>query len=220
MAQVRGQERRPLRFDWRHQLSAAGVALTIVITAAIAYQLGYMRWTASSQASYIASISQRIAGIMSIGLREHVHCSVFRDYPKQLKPVAELETRMPKEYRPVIPIVTAHVPSDFKVAIAHECGFVDRSVIHIGMKSESRLLSVVLVRKKAGETFTDADVTSVLAASGAKVYTAGVQRFQIAAVESRDYLVYLVSDLPKSENGQLMLAMGPRIQAYLDWLGS
>ena len=31
----------------------------------------------------------------------------------------------------------------------------------------------------------------------------------------RDYLVYFISDLPKQQNTQLMLALGPRVKDFL-----
>jgi hypothetical protein len=161
-----------------------------------------------------------VAGLMSVGLREHVHCSVFRKYPKNPRPLERVRRALPDAYQPVLPMLTAHVPKNFHVAIAHECGYGDRDVVHIGLKSHSNLMSLVITRKRSGDRFDASDARAVLAAAGVSVFTAGAQRFQIAALESRDYLVYLVSDLSQEENSLTMLALAPPMRSFLDNLRS
>lgn len=220
LATVRTQQQGAGWFNWQRQISAAAAMLVICVGVFVAYQLGHLRWTTASQDSFIASLSKRVAGIMSVGLREHVHCSVFRKYPKVPRPLETVRRHLPDAYQPVIPMLAAHVPKEFHVAIAHECGYGDRDVVHIGMKGGSKLMSLIVTRKRAGDRFSAEHATAVLAAAGASVFTAGAQRFQIAALESREYLVYLVSDLPKEENSQIMVALAPQVRSYLDTLGS
>jgi hypothetical protein len=54
-----------------------------------------------------------------------------------------------------------------------------------------------------------------LVQAGMPMYQSSVQRFQMTAFETRDYLVYLLSDLPKQQNTQLMLALGPKVKDFL-----
>ena len=217
-AEERGDQRRTCWFTWQRGISAIAATLVMCIGVFAAYELGHLRWTTASQDSFIASISKRVAGIMSVGLREHVHCSVFRKYPKNPRPLETVRRHLPEAYQPVIPMLAAHVPKDFHVAIAHECGYADRDVVHIGLKGGSKLMSLIITRKRAGDRFKADEATSVLAAAGTPVYSAGVQRFQITALESRDYLVYLVSDLSKDENARIMLAVAPQMRRFLDTL--
>ena len=60
-ARIRAAEPRPaglLRWNWM----AAAAALTVaVFGGAVAYQLGHLRFTSSSQESYITSVSTQIA---------------------------------------------------------------------------------------------------------------------------------------------------------------
>jgi hypothetical protein len=51
--------------------------------------------------------------------------------------------------------------------------------------------------------------------SGIPIYKSGVQRFQMAAFESRDYLVYFISDLPAQQNTEIMTAMAPAVRSFL-----
>jgi hypothetical protein len=54
-----------------------------------------------------------------------------------------------------------------------------------------------------------------LTESGIPMYQAGVQRFQISAFETRDRLVYFISDLSKEKNTEMMLALAPQVKAFL-----
>jgi anti-sigma factor (TIGR02949 family) len=220
LANVRAQRRPSGWSTWQRQILAFAAVLVLCLGLGVAYSLGYLRLAAESEDSFIASLSRRVSVMMSVGLREHVHCSVFRKYPQNPRPLESVRRQLPEEYQPVIPMLTSHVPKDFHVAIAHECGYGDRDVVHIGLKSRSKLMSLIITRKRAGDRFTTEHATAVLAAAGAPVYTAGAERFQIAALESREYLAYLVSDLSSDETARIMLALGPQVRSFLDTLRS
>ena len=79
----------------------------------------------------------------------------------------------------------------------------------------SNLLSLVMVRKEAGESFNVDKVLPSLSQAGLPMYQSGVQRFAITAFESRDHAVYFISDLPAGRNTELMMAMAPGLREYL-----
>ncbi len=81
--------------------------------------------------------------------------------------------------------------------------------------NDSNMLSLVLTRKSAGESFKTEDMLPALMQADIPMYQANVQRFQITAFETRDYLVYFISDLPKNQNTDLMLAIGPKVKDFL-----
>jgi hypothetical protein len=47
------------------------------------------------------------------------------------------------------------------------------------------------------------------------MYQSDIQRFRISAFETRDYLVYFISDLPKDKSSEIMLALGPQVRDFL-----
>jgi hypothetical protein len=47
------------------------------------------------------------------------------------------------------------------------------------------------------------------------MYQTGIQRFQMTAFETRDYLVYLISDFSKEKNTDMMLALAPPVREFL-----
>jgi anti-sigma factor (TIGR02949 family) len=209
---------------WRYprvlKLAAvAGAALVLAVTT-FAYERGYMRWTPQSRESYIASVSGQVATLMRVGLGDHVHCAVFRKYPKAPPSMTEFVAKMGPDYGGIIPIVREHVPSDFRILLAHRCTYHARQFVHMVLGSDSALLSVVIARKSEGEAFQADEIMPELSDAGISIYTSNVQRFQIAAFESRDHVVYVISDMPGRRNMEMMQAMAPALKTFLDKLAS
>ncbi len=51
-----------------------------------------------------------------------------------------------------------------------------------------------------------------------RMYDPSTPRFQMAAFESRDHMVYIISDMPKQQNRDLKRAMAPQLKSYLSKL--
>ena len=209
---IRAEERRP---SWVRQLIPLTAAVMVCLGGAIAYQLGHLRFTANSQESYIVSVSNRVATLMRVGLGDHLHCSVFRKFPKNPPTAQELAVSLGSEYSGLIPIVRKHVPEDYRMVIAHECRYHGRKFVHLSLRSDAGLMSLVIARKKDGESFLTEGMMPALTQSSIPFYRAGVQRFEITSFESRDHLVYFVSDLTKQQNMNLMTAMAPQVKEFL-----
>jgi hypothetical protein len=190
-------------------------ALAVCLGAGIAYQLGHLRITTRSQESYIASVSYRVATLMRVGLGDHIHCSVFRKFPKNPPKIEELTENIGPQYSGLIPIIRSHVPDDYRLMLAHQCRYHGRKFVHLSLMNDSHLLSMVIARKSEGESFDTEGLLPALTQSGIPFYQTGVQRFQITAFESRDFLVYFISDLSKQQNTEMMLSMAPAIRDFL-----
>jgi len=204
--------------SWLPRLVPTTVAVAAIFGVVTAYQLGHLRLTVRSQESYIASVSTQIATLMRVGLGDHIHCSVFRKYPKNPPTTEEFVEEMNPQYAGLIPIVRGQVPDSYRMMLAHECRYHGRKFVHLSLMNDSNMLSLVITRKAAGESFRKEDMLPALVQSGIPMYQTGVQRFQMTAFETRDYLVYFISDLGKQQNTDLMLALGPRVKDFLQKL--
>ena len=200
---------------WLPRLIPAAAALAVVAGFAVAYQLGHLRLTVSSQESYISTVSTHIATLMRVGLGDHIHCSVFRKYPKNPPTTEQFIQKMNPQYAGLIPIVRSQVPDNYRMTLAHQCSYHRRKFVHLSLMSDSNMLSLVITRKGDGESFSTEDMLPALVQAGIPMYQSSVQRFQMTAFETRDYLVYFISDLPKQQNTQLMLALGPKVKDFL-----
>lgn len=204
--------------SWAWQWVAVAAACAVCVGVVVAYQLGHLRLTAGSQESYISSVSTRVVTLMRVGLGDHIHCSVFRKFPKDPPKVEDLAAKLGPQYRGLIPIVRSKIPGDYRLMLAHQCSYHRRKFVHLSLKNGSQLISLVITRKGEGETFEAGDLLPALAQSGISFYNSGVQRFQIAAFESRDYVVYFISDLPQQKNTEMMLAVAPQVKDFLSRL--
>lgn len=210
--------RRSPRWFW--MAAPAAAMLLLFIGFFVSYQLGNFRYSRASQDSYISSVSSRMAVLMRVGLGDHIHCAVFRKYPKNPPTMAQFIEKMGPQYSGILPIVREHVPADYQILMAHQCGYQSRRFVHVVLRNGSRLLSIVLTRKSDGEGFSAEQLAPALSEAGVSIYTSSAQRFETAAFESRDYAVYVISDLPKEDNAEMMRAMAPRLKTFLNKLES
>ncbi|MFN0104781.1 MAG: anti-sigma factor family protein [Bryobacteraceae bacterium] len=207
---VRASLARPgFRRQW--QPYAAAAALLIAVS-------GYwaLPWVENrmAESAYFRSLPESVSQIMRVGLSDHVHCAVFRKWPKQAPPVAEVVMDLPAPYRPV----TAHIPAGYRVVAGHECRAQGRSFIHLIMRGpEDKTVSLVMAKKQAGETFANSSLRRVMGAL--PVFSEDVPRFQIAGFEAASFLIFVVSDLDGAENRQLALTLAGPVTAMLDKLG-
>ena len=197
------------------RLVPVGTAAMIALGLLIAYQLGHLRLTTRSQESYIASISTRVAALMRVGLGDHIHCAVFRKFPKNAPTAEEMTKKLGPQYAELISVVKNHVPGEYRLVMAHQCRYHTRRFVHLTLMGDSKLISLVIARKGDGESFDAQSLIPALTQSGIPFYRAGVQRFQMTAFETRDYLAYVVSDLSQQQNLDIMLALAPGVQEVL-----
>jgi hypothetical protein len=201
---------------WVFRLAPIGVMAAVCLGLGIAYELGHLRMTVGSQESYIASVSNHVATLMRVGLGDHIHCSVFRKYPKTPPTAEEFVEKMGPQYSGLIPIVRGQIPTDYRMMLAHQCRYHGRRFIHLSLMNDSHLISLAITRKNSGESFAIEGMLPALSQSGIPMYQSDVQRFQISAFETRDYLVYFISDLSKDKNSEMMIALAPQVRDFLN----
>lgn len=210
-AAIRANETQQTR--WWTKWSIAGAALAVVAAAGISYELGHLRFTEASQESFLVRVSHQAAGIMRVGLGDHIHCAYFRKAPK--RPVEQFVRDLGARYAPLLPIVNANVPPGTKVEHAHQCRHKGRKFVHLTMRGNSQLVSLVIAKKQDGESFQIEGLMPVLVQSGLPVYRSTAEKFEIASFETGGHLVYLVSDLPGDQNQERLLAMASGIREVL-----
>jgi len=171
-----------------------------------------------TQDTYIATISARLSGILQVGLRDHIHCAVFRKYPKDPPTFAQLAGKMGPRYAGLVPLVKKRITDEYRIALAHQCTYQGRHYIHMVLKGPSSLLSLVITQKNSGESFPNFKLAPALEAAGVPVYRGGVEQFQVAAFETQAFLAFLISDLPAENNLQLAAALAPDVHEFLSKL--
>lgn len=194
------------------------VAAAMVLVAGGAGTVAYVRY---AEDAYIAAISSRLAAILQPGLKDHVHCTIYRGYPKTPPRVEELAADLGPAYRELAGVVRQQAPPGYAVVLGHVCQHEGRRFVHLALKKDGGpLLSLLIARKRAGESFEAERLTAAVNQDGRAFFEARAERFAISAFETAGYVVYTVSDLRPEENLRMLVAMAPQVSAVLARAGS
>jgi anti-sigma factor (TIGR02949 family) len=201
----------------RVNFMALAATLAVCCGSWIAYQLGTLRLTNAAQESDFALISNQAAGILRVGLGDHLHCSVLRKRALRSQGPAD---KLPERLKELGPLVQSNVPADLPLILAHECRFGGRQFVHLTFGNDLNLLSLIVARKRPGESLRNSTLPAKLSQAGIPVYTAGVQQYQVAAMEDSSFLMFTISDLPQQKNLSVLMALAPSLQNLLQRMGA
>lgn len=196
-------------------LPATMAVAAVLVIAAGAIYFWPQRDTAKPEVAF--HYSDNVAPVMQVGLRQHVHCGVLREYPKEAPTLLELASA-PGSNAGLINAVESHAPEGLHVVMAHRCSFEGRDYTHVIARGGGRLMSL-LITKREGADVLGSDLKAVASELDTPIYGAGARK------DSRDYaidffatsgdLVYLVSDLDPAQNLAALRAMMPQVRAAM-----
>jgi hypothetical protein len=163
--------------------------LLMAIAAALALCFGLFRFRDSN------------AALLALGLDDHVHCAVIHHVSPR---VAGEPDELPESLQGLTALARERVPSEFALILAHECQDQGRSFVHLTFRDGRHLLSLVIARRKNGESL------------GNGMRRGARDHFQLAACETDQFFVYTVSDLSGQSNADILAAFVPSLRAFLD----
>jgi Putative zinc-finger len=215
--QIRQPESRPVVTATRTRWAMAAAA-AVVLTAGV--------WVTrtrtglpdladrQAQNAFIQRVSQTVSTVLRVGLGDHIHCSVFRKYPKKAPSLEQMAESMGPAYKGLVQLVKASVPDQYRIIMAHQCGYGGRRFVHVTLSDGSKLISLVIARKEPGESMETLSPT--VRRSGVALYQAATDRYEVAGFEAKQYLAFVVSDLSSTNNLQLASNLAPAVQAFLN----
>jgi hypothetical protein len=209
---VRARLGNPARRYQRAWPLTMATAATIVLAfgLAIYWRAGGLRLTPASRESYIASCAEGISPVMQVGLKQHIHCAVFRK-PGSAAPSREGMARdLGPRFAELIPAVQRHLPGGFRVTEAHLCHYQGRTYTHVTATDGRGLVSLLVTDRINGEAL-ESKLRPVAANAGEALFTTSAQRFSVAGFETRNHLIYFVSDLNSGQNLTLFNQMVPEV---------
>lgn len=165
-----------------------------------------------AQNAYIQKVSARIAAVLQVGLRDHIHCAVFRKFGTAPAP-AVMESELGPSFRGLLPVVEASVPKGYRVIMAHQCSYLGRKYVHLTAAKDGSLISVVIARKQEGESFTN--LLPATERGGVAIFESATARYQVAGFDAGNFLAYVVSDLRSNANLEVATAIAPGVRAAL-----
>jgi anti-sigma factor RsiW len=166
-----------------------------------------------AQNAYIQKISASMAAVLKVGLGDHIHCAVFRKYPKTPPTVDVMEEKLGPSFKGLLPVVRASVPAGYRIVMAHQCTYNERKFVHFTMERNGTLLSLVIARKQPGDSLEGLSVSGDPA--GTPIFESGAQRYQVAGFDAGNFLAYVVSDLKGAVNLQVASDLAPVVRDFL-----
>jgi hypothetical protein len=159
-------------------------------------------------------ISHNNAEVFNVGMGDHIHCAIHRDFSSGPRSFERMAHDMGPDYIGLVSLVKDHAPQDYTVMVGHRCDFKGRNFIHLILTNQKTILSIILT-KKNGEAFDKSALATISQASGEPLYRARLQGQEIVGFETRDYLAYVVSGLPQDDHFQLASALAPSMRGFL-----
>lgn len=203
--------------DWAMPLAVAATVVLAVVLGWRAFDRKPEIWETAKagQENYIESLFHAVPRVMQIGLGDHAHCAYYRKFPKEPQTFAEMAEKLGPNFRELAPLVKQKVPDTFHVAMGHQCKYRERQFVHLALRRGDELLSVIITRREAGETFQTGDLKPVLEAAGVPVYAALADQFEIAGLETDQFLAFVISNMRRDENLRIAQALTPSLTEFL-----
>lgn len=152
--------------------------------------------------------------ILKVGLNGHVSCAVDHEMADKHFTVAEMSEKLGSQYAELVGMVQANMPQDYEVVVGHRCQYQGRELIHLILRRKDAVVSLIMTRK-GPETFAASGAVPVLRTNGVPIYESSWRNLQVAGMETRDYLAFVVSNEPHGDNEQIASSLMPAVRDFL-----
>jgi anti-sigma factor RsiW len=202
---------------WR-QWGLVAAALAVLVGGAVAMlqATGALNHSALPARTELAA---RSAEVLKIGLGDHKHCAIESGLSNRQFSAEQMAERMGPEYYGLVSLVKDKLPGAYRVVVGHRCRVGKREFIHMILKKDEAVLSLVIT-KKEGESFPQDDLAALIEAGGAGLRQARLDNLEVAGFETKIYLAFVVSNLDHTDNTQIASAIAPAVQDFLARLES
>ncbi len=213
--QIHQQRSRSRLADWNLWTMAAAAVVVLSIGIWVTRTRTYIPEIADrrGQDVFIQKVSQTVSKVLRVGLGDHIHCAVFRKYPKNPPALAQMAESMGPTLQGLVPLVKASVPDRYRIIMAHQCSYSGRHFVHVTLSDGSNLTSLVIARKELGESLEG--LSPSIRAAGVPVYQAVAGRYEVAGFETPQYLAFVVSDLNAENNLHMAGNLAPTVHNFL-----
>ena len=157
--------------------------------------------------------------VLKIGFDNHVFCTIDHNLANKQFTVEQMSERLGADYAGLVALVKEKMPQAYTVVVGHRCHYQGREFIHLIMRDQDDVVSLVITRKN-GEAFPKDGVAGIVQAAGVPIYQAAWANQQVAGLETRDHLVFVVSNETSDANLQIATRLVPSVRDLLARLES
>lgn len=208
--------RRSRRFSFNtFSLSLAAAAAILVIAVATFFTSSQTKSALSLQAE--VATGDVTGQILKIGFDNHVFCTLDHQLANKQFTAEQMSERLGPEFAGLVTLVKEKLPQTYTVAVGHRCHYQGREFVHLIMRNQADVVSLVITRKN-GEAFPADGAAAVLQASGVPIHETSWHRIQVAGMETRDYLAFVISNKTLENNEQIASSLAPAVSDFLSKL--
>lgn len=196
----------------RIALSLAAAAAVLVIAAAT--------FLISRSANNGLSLEAQVAAgdatgeVLKIGFDDHVFCAIDHQLAEKEFTIEQMSQRLGPEYSGLIGLVNERLPRPYTIAVGHRCHYKGREFIHLVLRNQGEVVSLVITRKN-GEAFPADGGATALQTSGVAIHEKSWHNIQVAGLETRDFLAFVISNKSQEGNEQVAVSLGPAVSDFL-----
>lgn len=218
---IRSDIRRTHRFNFNLAptwMLAAAAAVIVAVMLGVFFRPGAGRSSGSTpgRLSLMAEVAPTdTAGqILKVGFDDHVFCAVDHGMANKHFTASEISEKLGPQYEGLAEVAKEGIPQGFETVVGHRCHYQNREFVHLIMRRQQEVVSLIVTRKN-GESFPAGAAVAAMNAAGIPVYEASWYNLQVAGFETSNYLVFLVSNEEKRENEQIASKMMPAVRDFL-----
>jgi hypothetical protein len=208
-------------FDLRRWAMAAAALVILAAGSIVAVRTGHIFGpviTASQDSFQL--ISAEAQELMRVGLVDHVHCALVVGKWKELLSFEHMRQdtgrgALGSEFIGLVPLVKEKLGPNFQLIQGHRCLANHRQYVHVILTGNNGAILSLVITEKNGEAFDHADIAATMQASGVPLYRAKEGQLEIAGFETNHYLVYVVSNLDRSDNPNAASNLALPVYEYL-----
>ncbi|HTY23729.1 MAG TPA: hypothetical protein VMC85_11395 [Desulfomonilaceae bacterium] len=191
----------PIRWYWA--LAVAAIAVMIVGGWGT-LQLWRERYVDSEEAE----------AILNLGAAVHIHCAIDSHLADGTFTPEKMALAMGPRYIGLVSMLEKTLPKDFLVPVAHQCSFDGRNYVHIIIKKQSTIVSLIITRKE-GRAYPLSSRSHVVNVLGLPLHQAFLRNLEVAGFETREYLGFIVSGLDREQSYRVASDLALVVWEYL-----
>ena len=157
--------------------------------------------------------------VLKIGFDDHVFCAIDHQLANRQFTAEQMSEKLGPDYAGLVALVREKIPQGYTVVVGHRCHYLGREFVHLIMRNQSNVVSLVITRKNA-ESFPANAAAAIAQAAGGPIYQVAWANQHVAGLETRDHLVFVVSNEPSDTNLQIAASLAPSVRDLLARLES
>lgn len=157
--------------------------------------------------------------VLKIGFDDHVFCSIDHHLADAHFTPEHMAEKLGPEYAGLVALVKERMSRDYAVTVGHRCHYQGREFIHLIMRNRNNVVSLVITRRN-GDAFPTDGVAAIAQAAGGPIYRAEWANQRVAGLETRDHLVFVISNETSDANLQIAASLAPSVREFLARLES